>query len=180
MDDLDRDIEKAERDASPDRFPPNRVEHEDGIHRTMTGTSGTTSSSGISVIREEIGMSRAETTGVSRQTTNNMSRVNTRDLERHPTALSRIHTHRSQHLGTVGRSSTNNTATRDAKRPLPEFGAGKPYPPLLPEQEEYVVEFDGPHDPLHPQNWPIRKKSVYEPCSCLKQILTPSAGYSQL
>jgi DHA1 family multidrug resistance protein-like MFS transporter len=28
----------------------------------------------------------------------------------------------------------------------------------LPEREEYVVEFDGEHDPLHAQNWPLRKK----------------------
>ena len=38
------------------------------------------------------------------------------------------------------------------------MGAGKEYPPLLPDREEYVVEFDGPDDPLHPQNWPMRKK----------------------
>lgn len=165
MDNVDRAMEKAERDASPDRFPTYKTEQQDGVHRTTTGTSGTTTTSGTSIVREEMGMSRAETTGVSRQTTNNMSRVNTQDLERHPTALSRIHTHRSQHLGTVGRAATNDTATRDAKRPLPEFGAGKPYPPPLPNQEEYVVEFDGPNDPLHPQNWHIKKKYVYEPCS---------------
>lgn len=41
---------------------------------------------------------------------------------------------------------------------LPAFGAGKPYPPPLPEREEYVVEFDGPKDPMHAQNWPFRKK----------------------
>lgn len=84
-----------------------------------------------------------------------MSRVNTqRDLERHSTALSRINTQRSQHTGTVGRS----LKSRESKKPLPEFGAGKSYPPPLPSQEAYVVEFDGPHDPLHPQNWPMRKK----------------------
>jgi DHA1 family multidrug resistance protein-like MFS transporter len=48
--------------------------------------------------------------------------------------------------------------SRESRKPLPEFGAGKPYPPPLPEQDEYVVEFDGPDDPLHPMNWPIRKK----------------------
>lgn len=171
MDNVDRDMEKAERDASPDRFPPTIVERQDGVHRTTSGTSGTTKTSGTSIVREEIGMSRAETTGVSRETTN-LSRVLTsRDLERHPTALSRIHTHRSQHLGTVGRSSTNNTATRDAKKPLPEFGAGKPYPPPLPHQEEYVVEFDGPNDPLHPQNWHIQKKYVCEAYSGLGRLL---------
>ncbi|KAL4896313.1 major facilitator superfamily domain-containing protein [Aspergillus ambiguus] len=74
-------------------------------------------------------------------------------LERHPTALSRIATHRSQHSATVGALKP-----RPSRRPLPEFGAGKPYPPLLPDKEEYVVEFAGPDDPLHPQNWPTKKK----------------------
>ena len=32
------------------------------------------------------------------------------------------------------------------------------YPPNLPAQEEYVVEFDGLEDPMHPQNWTLRKK----------------------
>ena len=104
-----------------------------------------------------------------------MSRVNTAgDLERHPTALGRIHTHRSQHFGTVGRSGT--IATRESRKPLPEFGGGKPYPPPLPEREEYVVEFGGPNDPLHPQNWTMRKKCVCKPIILLGSILTPIIG----
>jgi len=79
-----------------------------------------------------------------------------RDLERHPTELSRIQTQRSQHTGTVGRSLTGKS--RDDRRPLPGMGAGKAMPPALPEQEEYVVEFDGPEDPLHAQNWSLKKK----------------------
>lgn len=75
-------------------------------------------------------------------------------LERHPTALSRIATQRSQHIETVGAGLN----TRASHIPLPEFGAGKPFPPPLPEKEEYVVEFAGPDDPLHPQNWPMRRK----------------------
>ena len=150
MDIVDRDMEKAERDASPGRFPgtfpptnfPETTAElpSEQIQRTATGsTSSTGSSSSVSVVREEIGMSRLDTQ---------------RDLERHPTALSRIATQRSQHLGTVGRSLTS----RESKKPLPNFGGGKPYPPCLPNQEEYVVEYDGPDDPLHPQNWPLRKK----------------------
>jgi DHA1 family multidrug resistance protein-like MFS transporter len=80
-----------------------------------------------------------------------------RDLERHPTMLSRIQTAKSQHAGTIGRSLTGKT-TRESRKPLPEMGLGKPYPPLLPAQEEYVVEFDGPDDPRHAQNWPMKKK----------------------
>ena len=154
MDIVDRDLEKAEIAASPDRFPQgayfsegaSKSEGPDGqprqkIERQAT-TSSTSSGSSVSVIREEMAMSRAQTQG---------------DLERHPTELSRIETHRTQHSGTVGRSLTS----RKSKKPLPAFGAGKDYPPALPAQEDYVVEFDGPDDPLHPQNWPMKKKSVY-------------------
>lgn len=89
-----------------------------------------------------------------------MSRVQTATsqwetgLERHPTALSRIATQRSQHIATVGAG----VKLRPITKPLPEFGAGKPYPPPLPAREEYVVEFAGPDDPLHPQNWSTSKK----------------------
>lgn len=140
MDNVDRDLEKAERDASPERFPE-RNSKDGNLQRMETASTGTSSSSSsaASVIREEM----------------RMSRVNTqRDLERHPTALSRIETQRSQHSGTVGKSLTS----RESKKPLPNFGGGKPYPPPLPAAEEFVVEFDGPDDPLHPQNWSIRKK----------------------
>ncbi|KAL8910752.1 MAG: hypothetical protein Q9171_003998 [Xanthocarpia ochracea] len=144
MDIVDRDIERAERDASPRRFlqpttqdapPLERV----GSTASISTSSSSSSASSIPVIREEIGMSRVQTT---------------RDLERHPTELSRIETHRSQHSATVGRS----LRSRESRKPLPNFGGGKEYPPALPEREEYVVEFDGPDDPLHPQNWSLKKK----------------------
>ena len=136
---VDRDLEKAEIEANPGRF--RTVSQQDGkLERRPSGMSSSTgSSSSASVVREEMGMSRLQTS---------------RTLERHPTALSRIETHRSQHSGTVGRS----LKSRESQRPLPAFGAGKEYPPPLPEQEEYVVEFDGPDDPLHPQNWPMKRK----------------------
>jgi MFS transporter, DHA1 family, multidrug resistance protein len=144
MDVVDKELEAAARDASPDRYknmpegrPSRELEHE--VERIATASSSSTTSSEGSVIRREIGMSRMSTQ---------------RDLERNPTVLSRIATARSQHSGTVGRS----LKSRESKRPLPEFGAGKPYPPPLPEREEYVVEFDGPDDPLHAQNWPMKKK----------------------
>lgn len=84
-----------------------------------------------------------------------MERIQTyHELERHLTALSRIATHRTQHSGTVGAA----LKLKVSQKPLPPFGAGKPYPPPLAPREEYVVEFDGPDDPLHPQNWPSMKK----------------------
>jgi len=70
-------------------------------------------------------------------------------------ALSRIVTARSQHLATVGSTVRDE---KDRKKPLPVMGADKPYPPMLPEREEYVVEYDGPDDPLHAVNWKMGKK----------------------
>ena len=90
-----------------------------------------------------------------RRTQTETERIN--KLENHPTALERIETHRSQHSTTVGSSIRSRTKSKKDK-PLPNFGAGKPYPPRLPEQEEYVVEFDGPQDPMHAQNWSMNKK----------------------
>lgn len=155
MDIVDRDLEKAERDANSESFPgtfrahaPKRPEQthipkvgSTKVERRDTTTSlgSTASSSSASVVRESIGMSRVNTQ---------------RDLDRHPTELDRIETHRTQHGSTVGRTNTS----RKSKKPLPNFGGGKEYPAPLPAQEEYVVEFDGPDDPMHPQNWPLRKK----------------------
>lgn len=38
------------------------------------------------------------------------------------------------------------------------MGAGKPYPQHLLNKDSYVVEFDGPSDPTHPQNWSMKRK----------------------
>ncbi|KAJ5542099.1 Major facilitator superfamily domain general substrate transporter [Penicillium sp. DV-2018c] len=80
------------------------------------------------------------------------------DLERHRSAasraLSRTETQRAQHALTVGES----IKSRPSRTPLPPFGGGKDYPPLLPAREDYVVEFDGPNDPLYPLNWSVKKK----------------------
>ncbi|TDZ23370.1 putative transporter [Colletotrichum orbiculare MAFF 240422] len=141
MDEVDREIAAAERAASPQQYH-GRASHE--IERVLTGSSSSSSSSSVS--NGPRPFSRVGT-GMSRVSTQN-------DLERHPTALSRIATARSQHSNTVGRS----IKSRQSTRPLPAMGAGKPFPPPLPEQEDYVVEFDGPNDPLHAQNWPLKKK----------------------
>jgi DHA1 family multidrug resistance protein-like MFS transporter len=98
----------------------------------------------------------------TRQAEHDISRLNTaqRDravlayLERHPTAVQRIDDHRLQHSQTVG--TTKSKPWKD----LPDFGGGKQYPPLLPEREEYVVEFSGHDDPTHPQNWTSKRKMI--------------------
>lgn len=140
-------MQNDERDASPERFPihsahpqhteaveeplPTDKEKRERLSRHVTASS--TSWDSIESARRNDG-------GVSRMTT----RQDSTTLERHPTALSRIETGRSQHSHTIGTGIRSRTFTRQSKRPMPNFGGGKPFPPQLPERDEYVVEFDGP------------------------------------
>jgi DHA1 family multidrug resistance protein-like MFS transporter len=82
------------------------------------------------------------------------------NLQQNNTAsLSRMHTQRSQHSLTVGTGLGMLRSKSSARsKPLPEFGTRKPYPPPLPSQEDYVVDFVGDDDVLHAMNWPFRKK----------------------
>lgn len=153
MDAVSRDLEKAEIDAS---HPGQAMEARDEPPLSPSRTSsslGSISSSSSSEGQVEPMMSRIQTSYT---------------LERHPTALSRIATQRSQHSGTVGAS----LRSRVSKKPLPPFGAGKSYPPALPAKEAYVVEFDGPDDPLHPQNWPTKKKYFNPLLLCIVRHFT--------
>jgi DHA1 family multidrug resistance protein-like MFS transporter len=152
MDVVDREILEAEREAAspPHHHAAQRTttnqsylpRESDEIERIPTGS--TTSSSSASGAGDNLTLRTIPISRVSTQP----------DLERHPTELSRIATHQSQHTATVGRTRSS----RPCKEPLPPFGAGKPYPPCLPAQEEYVVEFDGEDDPAHPHNWPLKRK----------------------
>lgn len=81
------------------------------------------------------------------------TRTGTRHSSLQEVELQRIHTYRLQHSGTV--ASGKPAVPKDEWLQL---GAGKPYPPSLPDAEEYVVEFVGPDDPLHPHNWTFGKK----------------------
>ncbi|ORY09082.1 major facilitator superfamily [Clohesyomyces aquaticus] len=149
MDPADKMIEKAEEDAAHTMTTQHTEQHEPAETLGRTATSSTSSSSSSS--SSDISAEERNTGTISRLAT---QRDDVVDLERHATALSRIQTIRSQHSATVGAS----LKSRQSRKPLPEFGAGKPYPPLLPEREEYVVEFDGVDDPLHAQNWTLKKK----------------------
>ena len=75
-----------------------------------------------------------------------------RHIQAHRLQARRRMIHRFQHLKTVGSSAASS------REILPAFGDDKPYPPMLPEQEDYVVEFEGSDDPIHAQNWPTKKK----------------------
>ncbi|KAJ5082241.1 hypothetical protein N7532_011284 [Penicillium argentinense] len=83
--------------------------------------------------------------------------VRTNTLSRRPTNLNnveleRINTYRLQHRSTVG----SGPAVPPTEW-LP-MGAGKPYPPGLPDPEQFVVEFTGSDDPIHPQNWSLGRR----------------------
>lgn len=52
-----------------------------------------------------------------------------------------------------------NETTNDQS--LPPMGGGHPYPPPLPNKEQYVVLFEGNDDPMHPHNYPLWKKLIY-------------------
>ncbi|KGO73072.1 Major facilitator superfamily domain, general substrate transporter [Penicillium italicum] len=69
--------------------------------------------------------------------------------------LTRINTYRLQQKTTVG--STRGPTPRDRWLPM---GANKEHPPLLPDSEAYVVEFDGVNDPLHPYNWSTLRRVI--------------------
>ncbi len=144
LDEVDRELARAENDALSGGSPqPQHRRASNEVERVVSASSVLTTST-------------SDAAGLSYRPVS-MNRVPTsRDLERCPTELSRIHTALSQHGSTVGRGP--NSRKRDSEKPLPAFGAGKPLPPQLPDREAYVVEFDGPDDPYHPQNWPFKKK----------------------
>ena len=161
----DADILRDERDASPRRFSnwdPNDTfyqqyhrlspEEKEALHRSMPA-NGNDRSSSSSVASS----SSSSSVHLEAIRTANMSRTNTSRInhqESHPDALDRIETHRTQHSGTVGAVKSRKSTQKE----IPAMGAGKPYPPMLPAMEEYVVEFDGFDDPRHAQNWPMNRK----------------------
>ena len=132
--------------------------HHNGPHGTPneTGSVSSSASSVSSVQQEEIRGQSARQRHMSTvsKTSTRMERDMMDYLDRHPTAVSRIEAHRLQHMQTVG---SRKFVSREGVT-LPDFGSGKPYPPPLPEREEYVVEFSGFDDPRHAQNFPMRKK----------------------
>ncbi|KAJ5599817.1 Major facilitator superfamily domain general substrate transporter [Penicillium hetheringtonii] len=144
MNETEKELQQAEADVSHwgEEKPHASAETD---RPTTSGTTGSSSGSSSSVEYDPY-IHRLQ------------SRNTEVDLERRRSttsqALSRIETQRLQHQLTVGES----VKSRPSKTPLPAFGAGKPYPPPLPNRDDYVVEFDGPDDPLYPQNWPLWTK----------------------
>lgn len=142
-----RFMEGVEKDAEPGRFQDVSADTRGNRLEPVETNSSRVSSSVQSIRRQSTTLSQS----ISRAAT---QRDELSGLERNATAMSRIQTQRTQHSHTIGATATS----RKSKKPLPPMGGEKPYPPELPNREAYVVDFDGEHDPLHAQNWPIRKK----------------------
>ncbi|KAF7453748.1 Major facilitator superfamily [Pyrenophora tritici-repentis] len=146
-----RHTDKPERDATLLRPDQAHIEEEQDkeIHGCSSHTKiGTMDSySDTSDVERDAGISRFPT---------QQDHLGS-DLQPNSTEIERIQTQKSQHSQTVGCSTLKSRASR---KPLPAFGANKPYPPQLIDQEAYVVGFDGPDDPLHAQNWPFVDKLI--------------------
>jgi MFS transporter, DHA1 family, multidrug resistance protein len=147
MDVVDRDMEVAEQQATRTWSQTSKERRErESLERRRTGDTISSSSGSSTSGAESMGrIATASGASIGAQG------VRTRT---HPVEDHRTETHRLQHSQTVGAHPTRTKT----EGPLPNFGGGKPYPPPLPERDEYVVEFDGKDDPLHPQNWPMKKK----------------------
>jgi DHA1 family multidrug resistance protein-like MFS transporter len=126
MDIIDRNIEDAELEASPENYPQDPAAH------TTTGTTSGSSSHTLTVA------------------------PGLQSHKSHPKELDRIATHRTIHRSTVGAQTRSRSNTRIHK--VTTLGAGKVFAPADYNVEEFLVEFDGHDDPLHPQNWPMRKR----------------------
>lgn len=140
MDIVDHEVELAEVDA--DRYLSRRSREDADNGRLSLTRKTTTGSAAIN-------------------TSQSHTRRTQRDLEHSQTVsrvTSRIEMQRIQYTHTVGGSKESRT--RASREHWPAFGGGKPYPPPLPAREEYVVEFDGTDDLLHPQNWSLYHKYV--------------------
>jgi DHA1 family multidrug resistance protein-like MFS transporter len=162
QDPVDLELEAAESQASPLRFGAVNPQAASGSNiqkeqKTETGEpierlpSHSSYSSVSTTSPERPRRTRADSQGMARAPT---QRDRLTELERNDTHMSRIQTQRTQHSGTVG----TGLRSRASRKPIPSMGHGKPMPPSLPDREEYVVEFDGEHDPMHAQNWSTKKK----------------------
>lgn len=175
MDNKDTEVVGAERDADryhtnnpqdpipgrygttqPLQIPTEQEERREEVelNRQNTASSSSSSCSSRSSITQTA-RARADL-GMLRATSTMRERAVFEYLDRHPTSVERFEAHRLQHMQTVG--SMRTPAEKQATKTLPDFGGGKGYPPMLPEREEYVVEFSGPDDPCHAQNWSLKTK----------------------
>ncbi|QRD81343.1 bicyclomycin resistance protein [Aspergillus flavus] len=56
------------------------------------------------------------------------------------------------------------------------MGEGKAFPPLLPNEDDYIVTFDGPDDPEHPFNWSFTVKLYTSVMVCFGTFISSFAS----
>jgi DHA1 family multidrug resistance protein-like MFS transporter len=152
MDIVDRDIADAERDASSQWLSQSPVTH--------TTTDRTTSAALQSDISSQLHPLSSDQQ-LRARTTQCDSSLDPRELDR-------IATYRILHTSTVGTKGKITTRLNT----LQTLGAGKPFPPKNYDGEDFLVEFEGHDDPLHPQNWAMRKRYVWARTSDCNTRLT--------
>lgn len=146
-------VEEVE--AAEEVEPP--IQRHDGPHGTANETGSVSSSvSSKENLRGQNSRHRSRQMSTLSKASTRMERMLMEYIDRHPTAIDRIEAHRLQHMQTVGSSKPFLGEAIE----LPDFGGGKPYPPPLPEREEYVVEFSGHDDPRHAVNFTAKKKLI--------------------
>lgn len=70
---------------------------------------------------------------------------------------------------TVSRRLTTSS-TRELKATLPKMGAGRDYPPPLPDSGLYTVVFDGDDDPVKPLNWSLLRRGMATAAACISAL----------
>ena len=84
-----------------------------------------------------------------------------RGLDATPSNLDlwRTRTNRLQYEMTVGARSSYDTSVHNFDQAdCPSMGNGRTLPSKLANPDNYLVEFDGPDDTLHPFNWKLSTK----------------------
>lgn len=137
----------------------------------MTNTESTLSADKASAVSShdsgsELSNSSSQLPEVVRPYTGDSFSQNNQDLEnglQEPTddeKLMRVDTHADLSRELSRKLTGADTIKNDESTPIPKMGLDKDYPPMLPDSSAYTVSFNGPDDPLHPHNWPLKKKLI--------------------
>lgn len=97
-------------------------------------------------------MSQQEPAPVSSpESSSSMDHIITRQDQ---TDIDRVITWQQTHTGRREQYMGIKPKNENALRSSSQMGNGRPYPPALTgDVSAYIVDFDGPGDPTHPQNW---------------------------
>lgn len=150
MDLIDKEVQRSEIQSNPRTFSITNSrslqDNIDHVHRLEGIPTGST----VTVAQISEACSPSPSAVPSRK-------PSTQDLEKKHMFSSRIDVSRRP-CPREDSSGNADTKNRDIIKSLPVVGREKSPPVQLENPEQYVVEFDGPDDPMHPLNWPDKKK----------------------